>query len=957
MKKLLLHSLPLLLATHPVRAAGPVDFNRDIRPLLNKNCTGCHGGVKQASEVSFIYREEALGKGKSGEIVVVPGDPSASELIRRIKATDPDDRMPPPEEHPKPLSDKEIALFEQWVKEGAKWGEHWAFQKPVKTARPAVKDTAWPKTDLDRFVLVKLEAEHLTPSPAASAREWLRRASLDLTGLPPSLEEWQTFEQDYQTDPQAAKTKAADRLLASPRYGERWASMWLDLARYSDTMGFEKDPHRDVWPFRDWVINAFNADMPFDQFTAKHLAGDLLENPEPGDLIATTFHRNTQNNTEGGTDDEEYRTAAVMDRVATTWTAWQGTTFACVQCHSHPYDPIPHDDYYKFMAFFNNTEDVDLNNEFPRSKVAQDPTKQGEVVKLEKSRRALRDAINSEALAKTSLAKDWKPFLSTKATTTGPEGKLTQQADGTILAGGTNPTNSTYTLEGTAMPLGLLKFEILPESDDPKAWRGFGAVVSKLAVDLVKADGTRQPVEFKEVIADFLAGPFDPNEAIKDGVPGFGEYPMTKGPRTAWFAPKQPVISAGGDRWEIRILQGAVCNETQACVLKRFRISFSPDEAATSFVNAPERAARWKGLELLDAQYQAIPGKTIPVIQERSDAARRDTRVFIRGNRLTLDHSVPSGIPAIMGPPVKQDHLTRLDMARWLTGGENPLASRVLANRLWAELFGIGIVETQEDFGSAGLPPSNQPLLDHLALRLRVGHAWHLKPFLRELVLSATYGQSSKITPELAKRDAKNQLLARGPRQRLTAEMVRDQALLVSGLLSSKQYGPPVYPPQPEGIWKSVYSGAKWNTSQGEDRYRRAVYTYSKRTSGYPPMLVFDAPTRDICTARRVATNTPLQALEALNDPAQIEFAQALAKRMESAGTNLSERIATGYRLLTLQAPSEEVATILLRLHTEAAASYAEQPGESAKLAATPDQAALVLVANTLLNADQILNR
>ncbi len=937
--------------------AAPVDFNRDIRPLFNKNCTGCHGGVKQAGGVSFIYREEALGAGKSGEPVIVPGDPSASGLVRRIKAADPDDRMPPPEEHPHPLAAEEIALFERWILEGAAWGEHWAFQPPVEQEPPPVRDGGWPREVLDRFVLARIEAEKLSPSPVAPAREWLRRATLDLTGLPPSPEEWRTFEADARADLQLAKEKAADRLLSSPGYGERWAAVWLDLARYSDTMGFEKDPHRDIWPFRDWVIRAFNDDMPFDRFTMKQLAGDLLENPDPGDLIATAFHRNTQNNTEGGTDDEEYRTAAVMDRIATTWTAWQGTTFACVQCHSHPYDPIPHEDYYRFMAFFDNTEDVDLNGEFPRTKVADDAARQGEVVQLEKARRALRAAINSEALAKIPAAAEWRPLSAEILSASGPEGKLSQQPDGLIIAGGTNPTKSVFTVRGSAAPFGLLKLEILPEGDDPKAWRGFGAVASKVTADLVKPDGSRRPVEFSEVIADFLAGPYDPIEAIKDGPAGFGDYPMTKGPRTAWFVPRQPVVPGEGELLEVRIEHGAVCNETQACVLKRFRISLSAEQQTASHVNAPERAARWRELELLDARYQSVPGKTIPVMRERDAGARRDTRVFIRGNRLTRDASVHAGIPEIMGPPDKKEGLSRIDMAEWLTGGSNPLAARVLANRLWAELFGTGIVETQEDFGSSGLPPSNQPLLDHLALRLRVDHRWHLKPFLRELVLSATYGQSSRVTPELAQRDAKNQLLARGPRVRLTAEMVRDQALAVSGLLSTKRYGPPVYPPQPDGIWKSVYSGAKWNTSQGEDRYRRAVYTYSKRTSGYPPMLVFDAPTRDVCSARRVATNTPLQALEALNDPAQIEFAQALAKRMESGGPDLAARIATGCRLLALRDPSPETVAILSGLHAAAMADYAAAPGDSAKLAATPDQAALVLVANTLLNTDEALNR
>jgi hypothetical protein len=953
MRRLLLALVPIPLAV--ATAVEPVDFNRDIRPLLNKNCTICHGGVKQAGEVSFLYREEALGKGESGKTVIVPGDPAASELIRRIKSDDPDEKMPPPEDHPHPLEPAQVALLERWISEGAKWGEHWSFQKPVEPPVPTLKNSAWPKADLDRHVLAKLEALNLAPSPEASPAEWLRRVSLDLTGLPPSPEEWQTFHQSAIVNPQSAMSEATDRLLASPQFGERWASMWLDLARYSDTFGFEKDPHRDIWPFRDWVINAFNADMPFDTFTVKQLAGDLLESPEPGDLIASAFHRNTQNNTEGGTDDEEYRMAAVIDRVNTTWTAWNATTFGCIQCHSHPYDPFPHEDYFKFMAFFNNSEDVDLNSDFPRTKVANDPARQAEAVRLEQEIRLHRNEVNEAGRKLATGIANWETFTATAAKTNAPEGQLTPQSDGIIHVSGTNPPDAVFTLTGQATPFAVVQFDILPKNDDPKTWSGRGEVISKLEVDLVKVDGSRRKIAFKEVIADFLAGPFDPNEAIRDGAPGFGEYPMLHAPRRGWFVPEQAVVPDPGDQLEIRIRHGARCAESQGCVLNRFRISLSDDPQLAALVQAPERAALWQQHELLKKQYDAIPGKTIPVMQERLPAATRATRVFIRGNRTTLDALVKPAIPALTGGPQGDAPLNRLDMARWLVGESNPLAARVMANRLWAELFGTGIVETQEDFGSSGLAPANQPLLDHLALRLQKHHQWRLKPFLRELVLSASYRQTSKVAPELVTRDPKNQLAARGPRQRLSAEMVRDQALLVSGLLSRKQFGPPVYPPQPEGVWRSVYNGESWKTSQGEDRYRRGVYTYSKRTSGFPGFLTFDMPTRDVCSPRRISTNTPLQALVTLNDPAHMEFAQAFAKRM--SGATLEEKLGHAYRLLTLQdAPAPVVAT-LVKLHADAKADFEKTPAESAKLAPTPDEAALVLVANTLLNSDIALNR
>jgi hypothetical protein len=954
MPRLLVSCLLLHAVTSWVSAAEPVDFNRDIRPILTKNCTTCHGGVKQAGETSFIYREEALGQGKSGKTIVVPGDPAASELVHRIKSSDPDERMPPPKEHPHPLEPQQVALLEQWIKEGAKWGEHWSFQKPVEPPVPALKNTAWPKADLDRHVLAKLEAEKLSPMAEAPPGEWFRRVTLDLTGLPPTLEEWEAFKQAVAANPQSAMEAAVDRLLASPQFGERWAAMWLDLARYSDTTGFEKDPHRDIWPFRDWVIRALNADMPFDEFTRKQLAGDLLENPEPGDLIASAFHRNTQNNTEGGSDDEEYRVAAVIDRVNTTWTAWNATTFGCIQCHSHPYDPFPHADYYKFMAFFDNSEDSDLNNEFPKTKVANDAAKQAEAQRLEKEIQRDRDALNQAVLALAKESSGWQTVKADSAAASAATGKLEQQADGVFLATGTNPANTVFTVTTPASRLGVLRLDILPMSDDPAKWTEFGAVVTKLEIDRILPDGTRQPVKLKEVVTDFLAGPFDPNGVVQGGG-GFGDYPVLRGPRTGWFVAENVEDSPAGSRFEIRLKHGVTCNETQSCVMRKFRLAVTSDDRLTHFVMSPERAAAWIAHGQLKQAYNAIPGVMIPVMQERQPSATRDTRVFIRGNRMTKDKSVQPAIPALTGGPKKDGRLSRLDVATWLTGPENPLAARVLANRLWAELFGIGIVETQEDFGSSGLPPANQPLLDHLALRLRDHHHWHLKPFLRELVLSSSYRQSSKATPEALQHDPKNQLASRGPRQRLSAEMVRDQALLVSGLLSRKQFGKPVYPPQPEGVWKSVYSGASWATSQGEDRYRRALYTYSKRTSGYPAFLTFDAPTRDVCSARRISTNTPLQALVTLNDPAYIEFAQAFAKRME--GASVEERLARGYKMLTLQDAPQPVVATLAKLHADAKADYEKAPAECAKLASTPDEAAMVLVANTLLNSDIALTR
>jgi hypothetical protein len=867
----------------PPALAAPT-FNADIRPILNKHCTSCHGGVKAAGEISFVYRDKAITTGESGRKAIVPGDPAGSELVRRITHDDPDERMPPPNHGPA-LSSGEIEKLTAWIQAGAEWQEHWAFIPPKDPPLPKASNPDWPQAPLDHFILSRLDREKLAPSTEASLTEWLRRASLDLTGLPPTPDELASLQNSQINNRQSSISSAIDRLLASPHFGERWASMWLDLARYSDTFGFEKDPHRDIWPYRDWVIRAFNDDLPFNQFTIKQLAGDLLPNPAPGDLIATAFHRNTQNNTEGGTDDEEYRMAAVIDRVNTTWTAWQATTFACVQCHAHPYDPIPHEDYYRFLSFFNQSEDADTNDDFPRTKVADDPARQADVVRLEKQIRASRQALNQAARQLAEKIDDWRLFRSESSTAKPDTGKITQRSDGDLLSSGTHPNNAVFHLSGAAEPFQLIRLSILPLDDDPKEWQELGAVVSTFEATLVGADGNRRPVELKEVVPDFIAGPFEPNDSLRKGNAGFGEYPMLHVPRNAVFVPKAAVAHQPGDKLELTIRHGAVCNgSNQSCVLRRFRVELSNNPSLVDFVASPERATAWQKHGKLNEQYNAIKGRTIPTMLDRSPAARRPTRLFIRGNRTTLDKLVEPGVPTLFGQlPESGGTPTRLEMAKWLVDDTNPLTARVIANRLWAELFGTGLVETLEDFGSSGTQPSHPELLDHLAIRLSKHHQWRIKPFLKELVLSAAYRQSHRATPELLERDPRNRLLARGPRQRLTAEMVRDQGLLVSGLLSRKQFGPPVYPPQPDGIWKSVYSGAKWKTSKGPDRYRRGIYTYSKRTSGYPAFLTFDAPTRDVCTARRIPTNTPLQALATLNDPAHIEFARAFAKRMTEA--------------------------------------------------------------------------
>ncbi|MES2440901.1 MAG: PSD1 and planctomycete cytochrome C domain-containing protein [Verrucomicrobiota bacterium] len=936
--------LPVMLFPF-ARGEERVEFNRDIRPILTKHCTACHGGVKEAGEISFIYREKALVPGESGKIPIVPGKPAESEMLRRLRSSDPDEIMPQPKHGP-PLPAGEIALIERWIAQGAEWQEHWAFVPPRETPVTTLSDETWPSATLDRFILQRLDREKLKPSSEAPPAEWLRRVSFDLTGLPPSPEELASYQDELAKAPGAARAAVVDRLLASPHFGERWAAVWLDLARYSDTYGLQKDPGRDIWPYRDWVIRAFNADMPYDQFTVEQLAGDLLPDPTADQRLATAFQRNTMNNTEGGTDDEEFRVAAIIDRATTTWTTWQATTFGCVQCHSHPYDPIEHDEFYKFIAFYNGSEDCDQDDDFPRMKVPEDPAAFSESSRLEINLRILREQLNAGGVSLATKA-EWMPF--TPDSFKPSHGKLAISGDGSIRSEGTLPVGNTHLFSGPATAFSALRLRILPDSDDPKQWPERGAFVSKFQVSLVDPSGAVTPVVMKEIFADRFG---DPAEPRPNG--DFGGFPKLEGPRWFIFVPEAPVRPSPGTRLEISMLQKAQTTGNQATPVRRFTVDLSDGDAWIALVNEPNRAATWKSRDEMAVRYKQIKGTLVPVMIERPS---RETRVFARGNRLMKEHTVPAGVPKILADRDSKDGMTRLEMARWLASPENPLTARVMANRLWGELFGTGIVLTAEDFGTSGTLPSHPELLDHLALRFSNEFHWSVKSMLRELVLSSTYRQTHNASHDLVEKDPSNRLLARGPRTRLSAEMVRDQALAVAGLLSEKMAGPPVFPPQPEGIWRSVNNNAKWTESKGEDRYRRGIYTYNKRTSGFPGFLTFDAPGRDLCSARRIVSNTPLQALVTMNDPAHIEAARGFSKRMAAHSGDPGEQLAYGILLATQQTATPGMLQELSALHAACVTDYQADPAESSRLADTPQAAALVIVANTILNLDSALTR
>ncbi|MFM7245463.1 MAG: PSD1 and planctomycete cytochrome C domain-containing protein [Planctomycetaceae bacterium] len=959
------------LAIARMTAAADVDFDRDVRPLLAVHCVACHGGVKKAGGLSFLARDAAVVAGDSGAEAIVPGDPTTSEVVRRVTSADESERMPPPE-HGRQLTPAEVATLRAWIEAGAPWRAHWSFDPPRDPSRPVVPDASWPRVPLDTFVAARLAAEGLAPAPAAGPAEWLRRVSLDLTGLPPSLEEFEGFVADGggAAEPQsaaAARERVVDRLLASPRFGERWASVWLDLARYADTFGFEKDPTRPIWPWRDWVIRAFNDDMPFDRFTIRQLAGDLLPEATTDDLLATAFHRNTQTNTEGGTDDEEYRVAAVIDRVNTTWTAWQATTFGCVQCHDHPYDPFAHDDYYRFLAYFDGTRDCDLNDEFPTLPVPADRAERDRVADLLRRIDGLRDRQHARGLGVAAAAHDWQPLDVLSATTTG--GTLAIAGPGRLEAGGTLPIGVRYDLE-VRIPPGTTALRLTIGLDDGRSVAAppqRGAVASFVeltlpppATEASTGDAKPEPVRLAiaDVVPDLIDGPFDARTSLEKNADGFGGYPVLDRPRWCVFLLDDPAAVPADGCVRLSITQSAAANVgTQACPLRHFQLCTSSDPRWREIVELDTAREERRDLREARARLAKADGPRVPVMLDQRPDARRITHVFTRGNRLEPGSAVAPAVPGAVAAPGEMP-ADRLGMAQWLVGDANPLTARVLANRLWAELFGAGIVETLEDFGSSGARPTHPDLLDHLAVRLVREHRWSVKRFLKDLALSATYGQTAAASVDLTARDPRNRLLTRGPRSRLTAEMVRDQALAWSGRLSGTMFGPPVYPPQPDGIWKTVYSGATWKTSQGEDRFRRSIYTFVKRTAGYPAWLAFDAPSRDLCTARRFPTNTPLQPLATLNDPMMVELAAGFAARMAAAGTTPREQITHGCRVVTLAPPPETMIAPLLALHEAAETAAAGTPDDPAATDREPQHVApLTVVAMALLNLDMAFVR
>jgi hypothetical protein len=1172
-----------------------VDFNRDIRPLLSENCYKCHGpddGARKA-KLRFDVRAEALKPAKSGAVPIVPGSPEKSELIARVTASDPDDRMPPLKTG-KTLTSAQIEMLRRWIADGAPYATHWAYVKPVRPPIPEVKNKNWPVNDVDRFILARLEKDGLKPSPPAERSLLIRRVSLDLTGLPPTPEEVERFLKDRSP---RAYHDLVDRLLNKPSFGEHWARMWLDLARYADSAGYADDPPRTIWAYRDYVIKAFNSDKPFDRFTLEQIAGDLLDDADDDVLTGTAFHRNTMTNNEGGTSDEEFRNAAVVDRVNTTMAVWMATSMGCAQCHNHKYDPITQQDYFRLFAILNNTADADLKDESPVLELYTLAQKE-QRKKIQTEIAALDRTFKTPTPESLAVQSEWEANFCGKPQWQALEpAKLKAESGGSAERASDNAfkiapqlKTETYRLDFAQAPKRLagIRIEALPPSQPaPEEAISAGFSLSRVAAQVISGpnrlgaryvrlelpgqdkilslaeiqvfrgrtnlalhgeasqsstafdaparlaiDGNTNgdfdaksvthtesstnpwwevdlkesrpidritiwnrtdhdlqsrlagvrvqlmdenrkliwertlkqapdpkttyglngtdPVEFVTAFADTRDGDSDPAGVLEQ--PEQGEK-KRKGwvvntddgnPRSLTLLTARPLELAPDSKLEVILSQSALHDH---CPPALFKISVSDDENLSEYASAPTsilevlsrtpdsrseeqratlseyyRASVFPGLKSerehyasLKKQLSDMPANTVPVMRELTGDKRRKTHIQFRGNYLALGDEVTESVPAAFNPLPTGCKPDRLALARWLVAPDNPLTARVLANRLWEQIFGVGIVRTSEDFGTQGELPSYPELLDWLACQLRDGDSpspwgggdrdlrqptdskrptvarpWDMKAFLKLLVTSTTYCQSSKVTPEMAQRDPDNLLLARGPRFRMSAEVIRDQALALSGLLSHKMYGSPVRPPQPAlGLTAAFGGSLDWKTSEGEDRYRRAIYTEWRRTSPYPSMAAFDAPNREVCALRRPRSNTPLQALVTLNDPVYVEAAEALGRRLADAPGSKAQKAEFGFRLCLARAPHDSELRRLLKLYEQARADYVANPNLAEQVTASPtlsttsskaapsttdgerdrqsgqpsvkasmaDLAAWTALANVLLNLDETLMR
>ncbi len=1089
-------------------AEEPIDFNRDIRPLLSNRCVACHGPDEEERKADLrLDTFEGATADLGGYAALEPGDLKASELLYRITTEDRTEVMPPPSKGER-FSPAEVKLIRRWIEQGGEYAKHWSYAKPVRSSLPGNSSNKWSSHPVDQFILEKLDEKSWTPSPRADRFALARRIAIDLTGLPPEWSEVEGFVQDESPD---AIGKYIDRQLAKASYGERWGRVWLDLARYADSAGYADDPPRTIWAYRDYVIRSFNENKPFDQFTIEQIAGDLLDNPTPDQMIATAFHRNTLTNNEGGTNDEEFRNVAIVDRVNTTMSVWMGTTMACAQCHTHKYDPLTHLEYFQIFDFFNQSADADRRDEAPIFEVWTDELKVKKVQiekEIAETRKTLSTSTPSIDREREAWLKRWtgdyewshgSPIaLKGKNTEfeTGDDGwiaasseektgqyslsfdlsklssgaltgvrlevspeqkgnfvlsqvnakfrassekrgvsgrfvrvelpgktKTLQIAEVEVFSGGKNValkravtqssvyasatganavdgnTNGDYEVgsvfhsmhqDNPWIEIDLGEEQVLErivvwnrtDGGDPIAKRIEGYQVkvldSKKQEVLVEKPGGI-PSPSKEILLTGdrnLSFSFAGASYEQKGFPASSTVTGNLDPKTGWA-----IAGETGESQELLLVLDQPLAEKSGTLelvldqsskfedhlLHHFRLSFTDEKVISEWARIPDPLRRLvarketlsekekedlarkflevasslnderKQLASLEKQLKAVrPLTTVPVMADLPEDKRRETHIHQRGSYMSLGEKAIAGVPAVFHNLPSDVPVNRLALAQWLVDDENPLTPRVIANRIWEQLFGIGIVETSEEFGSQGTLPSHPELLDWLAVELRE-NGWDRKKLLKLIMTSEAYLQDSKVTPRSMEEDPYNRYLARGPRFRISAEMVRDQALAVAGMLSEKRHGQPVNPPQPQlGLKAAFGSKTDWDTSKGEDRYRRGIYTTWRRSSPYPSMATFDAPNREVCTVRRSRTNTPLQALVTLNDPVYVEAAQAWGRAAASGEGDVRARIRDQFRRTLIREPSEGEVSRLVMLYEEAMAHYSPIPDEAKKMAEEP---------------------
>ncbi|MBL8214411.1 MAG: DUF1553 domain-containing protein [Bryobacterales bacterium] len=1009
--------------------AAKVDFNRQIRPLLSDSCFACHGPDEKRRMAGLRLDEK-----DSALKAVTPGNRAASKLFQRISHAEASRRMPP-KSFDRPLTAAQIELVGRWIDEGAEWQTHWSYAPPKRSVVPEVA-AGWARNEIDRFVQARLEKEGLKPSPEADRATLLRRLTLDLTGLPPTASEVQSFVGDKSPD---AYEKAVDRLLRSPHYGEKMAMPWLDVARYADTHGYHIDSHRDMWPWRDWVIQSFNQNMRFDQFALWQLAGDLLPNPTREQRLATGFNRNHMINYEGGAIAEEYLTEYIVDRVETTSVAFMGMTMGCARCHDHKYDPISQRDFYRFFAFFNNVDEKGLDGREGNAKPMLPLPEPSQETRLTELRAAIaaREALLPEKEVEAAVAQ----WAATASPSVGPSGALAHyEMDGTFsdIAGGyrhARVVTGNPTFSG-----GIAGQSLNFDGETQVDWFEGGSLQQPLTVSfwlrlgnkleqavLRRSDGQRSflvRTEEAVSIGDLkrgarlvvavngktlrtrryvVQGEFTQIGILSDG-PALQIYLNGKPTEVDELQTASQATAAGPVPWttgaksfgmpfrsqldELRLYQRALTaaelSELASEAVVR-AILHTPAGKRTKdqkdrlqdfyLTHAAPEGQRKAYAELLELRKsEQMLDKTVVTAMVMTELPKmRDTYILGRGDYRNKTEKVTPAVPASLPPLPPGLPANRLGLAKWLIDPSHPLTARVTVNRFWQNLFGAGLVETSEDFGSQGAPPTHPELLDWLAASF-VESGWDVKALQKKIVMSATYRQSAKATPELTERDPQNRLLARMSRFRLPAEIVRDNALAVSGLLNREIGGRSVYPYQPPGLWEElaygdVFSAQTYVPSTGKDLYRRSMYTFWKRTVPPAQMATFDAPDREKCIARRARTNTPLQALILMNDPTYLEAARKLAERVLSeGGKDAAARIRTAFQLAAARAPQPAETKLLTQLAQTQSAAYKKDPALAAKLLAIGESkpnpalapaelAAWTTVTSAILNLDEVITK